>query len=127
MASHKTVKGNICDDNGTWVIRARIFDPDTGKTKQRSKSTSFKVKNCTKRKAEQIMNEVLTAWVIEANTPVQQISTDPAFSEYIKSWLNQKEFVLRANSVKSYRDYADRRRQRRAGGLSPLYRAQYHI
>lgn len=57
MASPKTVKGALYDDNGTWVVRARVFDPMTGKVKQRSKSTGFKVKNSTKRKAEQTMRD----------------------------------------------------------------------
>lgn len=63
----KMIKGNICDDNGTWVVRARIFDPITGKIKQRSKSTGFKVKDNTKHKAEKVMRKIIAEWEKEAN------------------------------------------------------------
>ncbi|MDE7242906.1 MAG: hypothetical protein K2O18_02870 [Oscillospiraceae bacterium] len=105
MASHKTVKGKLYDDNGTWTVRARVFDPDSGKIKQRSKSTGFKVKDSTKRKAEQAMREILAEWEQDANTaPVKH---DPVFSEYVQKWIEKKALSLRANTVKSYRDYAD--------------------
>lgn len=106
MASPKAVKGALYDDNGTWTVRARVFDPMTGKVKQRSKSTGFKVKDSTKRKAEQAMREIVAEWEKEANSvPVKR---DPLFSEYIKKWLEKKSFSRGQNTVLSYTDYADK-------------------
>ena len=63
MASQrKTVKGNLFEDRGTWVVRARVSNPLTGKNEQRSKSTGFKVKDCTKRKAEKAMEAIVATW-----------------------------------------------------------------
>lgn len=106
MASQrKTIKGNLFEDRGTWVVRARVFNPQTGKNEQRSKSTGFKVKDCTKRKAEKAMAAIVAAWEQEANTaPVEY---DPLFAEYVQKWIEKKSFSLKANSVKSYQDYAD--------------------
>lgn len=106
MASQrKTVKGNLFEDRGTWVVRARVFNPQTGKNEQRSKSTGFKVKDCTKRKAEKAMEAIIDAWEQEANAvPVEH---DPIFAEYVQKWIEKKSFSLKANSVKSYQDYAD--------------------
>lgn len=105
MASHKTVKGKLYDDNGTWTVRARVFDPATGTVIQRSKSTGFKVRDSTKRKAEQAMREIVAGWEQEANTA--PVKSDPLFSEYVQKWIEKKSVSLRENTVKSYRDYAD--------------------
>lgn len=106
MASpQKTVRGTLANDRGTWVVRGRVYDPTTGKTHQRSKTTGFKVKNCTKRKAEKAMRAIVAAWEQEANAA--SISYDPVFAEYIQKWIEKKSFSLKANSVKSYQDYAD--------------------
>jgi len=106
MASHKTVKGNLYNDKGIWTVRGRVFDPNTGKIKLRAKSTGFKVKDCTKRKAEQAMRDIIAGWEMEANTAVEK--RDPLFSEYIQKWLEMKAVSREANSVKSYRDYANK-------------------
>lgn len=106
MASRqKTVRGTLVNDRGTWVVRGRVYDPTTGKTHQRSKSTGFKVKNCTKRKAEKAMRTVIDAWGQEANAA--PVAHDPLFSEYVQKWIEKKSFSLKANSVKSYQDYAE--------------------
>lgn len=115
MASPKTVKGALYNDNGTWTVRARVFDPMTGKVKQRSKSTGFKVKDSTKRKAEQTMREIVAAWEKDANTvPMKH---DPLFSEYIKKWLDRKSFSRGKNTVLSYKDYASKHILPALGGL----------
>lgn len=104
--SQKAVRGTLVDDRGTWTVRGRVYDPATGKTRQRAKSTGFKVKDHTKRRAEEAMKEILAQWEIEANAiPVVH---DPLFSEYVERWLKKKSFDLRENSLKSYRDYADK-------------------
>ncbi len=101
----KIVKGKLFEDRGTWVVRARVFNPLTGKNEQRSKSTGFKVKDCTKRKAEKAMEDIVSVWKQEANAvPVEH---DPIFAEYVQKWIEKKSFSLKANSVKSYQDYAD--------------------
>lgn len=104
MADHIEVNGSIYDDKGTWVVRARVYDPRTGGYKMRSKSTGCKVKDRTKRKAESIAKDIIAQWELEANEKV--ITKDPLFSEYINLWLEKKAMSLRANTVKSYRDYA---------------------
>ena len=107
MASpQKTVRGTLVDDRGTWTVRGRVYDPTTGKTRQRAKSTGFKVKDHTKRRAEESMREILAQWEKDANTA--PVVHDPIFSEYVEKWLKKKSFDLRANSLKSYRDYADK-------------------
>ena len=106
MASpQKTVRGTLVDDRGAWTVRGRVYDPTIGKTRQRAKSTGYKVKDHTKRRAEEAMKEILTQWEVEANTiPVVH---DPLFGEYVKRWIERKSFNLRENSVKSYWDYAN--------------------
>lgn len=101
----RTVRGTLANDRGTWVVRGRVYDPTTGKTHQKSKSTGFKVKNCTKRKAEKAMRVIVASWEQEANAG--SISYGPDFAEYVQKWLEKKSFSLKANSVKSYQDYAD--------------------
>lgn len=107
MASH-TVKGSLHDEDGTWIIRARVFDPETGKIRNRSKSTGLKVRDKTKRRAEQAMREIVAAWEQEANRePVRESSKgNVPFSEYVEGWLSNKDLSVRANTAKSYRDYA---------------------
>lgn len=104
MASHKTVKGNLYDDKGTWVVRARVFDPSTEKVRQRTKTTGFKVKDSTKRRAESAMRDIVLEWEREANAV--PVKCDPLFSDYIHRWLDRKATSKRANTVQSYRDYA---------------------
>lgn len=51
------------------------------------------------------MAAIVAAWEQEANTaPVEH---DPLFAEYVQKWIEKKSFSLKANSVKSYQDYAD--------------------
>lgn len=109
MASQKPIKGSLHDEDGTWIVRARVFDSATGKTKQRSKSTGLKVKDKTKRRAEQAMKKIVEAW--EQETKQEPITEPPKkdvlFDEYIRGWLNNKDLSVRANTAKSYRDYAN--------------------
>lgn len=107
MASH-TVKGTLHDEDGTWVVRARVFEPASGKIRQRSKSTGLKVKDKTKRRAEAVMREIVASWEQEANQrPPKALSKENSlFAEYINGWLSNKDLSVRANTAKSYRDYA---------------------
>lgn len=96
------------DEDGTWVVRARVFYPSIGKTKQKSKSTGLKVKDKTKRKAELMMKTIIEGWQEEADqVPVVEPPKEiPLFSEYVNGWLNNKDVSVRANTAKSYQDYA---------------------
>ena len=107
MASQKEIKGSLHDVNGIWAIRARVFYPATGETKQKSKSTGLKVKDKTKRKAEMMMKTIIEEWEKEAaQAPiVEEPKRTPLFSEYVDGWLNNKDVSVRANTAKSYQDY----------------------
>ena len=106
MAStHRTVRGNLYDDRGTWTVRARVYDPNTGKSPQRTKSTGFKVKANTKRKAEQAAKEIIEQWERGANSA--PVIRDPLFSEYVEKWLEKKEITRKGITVLSYRQYCD--------------------
>lgn len=50
-----TVTGSLHNDKGTWTVRGRVTNPITGKVRNKSKSTGYKVKDNTKRKALQVM------------------------------------------------------------------------
>ena len=103
----KTVKGSIHDDRGTWVVRARVYNPVTGTIQQRTKSTGLKVKDNTKRKAERKMREIVDGWEKEANREV--IAADPYMSEYIQHWIDRKAQTqsIKGNTVRSYQYNAD--------------------
>ena len=59
MTSPK-ISASRVDDRGTWTVKGRVFDPVTGKVRQRTKSTGFKVKDSTKRKAEAKKHEIMS-------------------------------------------------------------------
>lgn len=101
----KTVHGNLYDDKGTWTVRARVYDPVSGKVRQRTKSTGFRVKDNTKRKAEQAMKGIVEQWELEANA--EPITHDPIFREYAERWLQKKEITRKGITVLSYRQYCD--------------------
>lgn len=101
----RTVKGSLHDEDGTWVVRGRVFDPITGKTKNRSKTTGYMVKNNTKRRAGQRMKEIIAQWEHEANA--EPVKNDPLFSECVEKWLQDKSSSIRQNTAAFYRQYAD--------------------
>lgn len=105
MTGHIHIKGNLCIEDGTYVVRARVPDPKTGRMKHRSKSTGLKEKGNNKRKTEQAMREILAMWEEEANSI--PIATTPLFSEYIRKYLNSPLLNVRENTLQSYKNYAD--------------------
>jgi len=115
MTDYKNIKGGIFNDDGIWAVRARAYDPKTDSCRQRSKSTGLKVKDNTKRKAEQMMRDILFQWEQEANAEV--FTSDPLFSVYIEKWLSKKSFSLKENSIKSYRFYIDNHIQSNLGQI----------
>lgn len=104
MAEPKIVNASLQIDRGTYVVRGRVFDPVTGETRQRSKSTRLLVKDCTKRKAERAMKEIIKQWTEEANAEV--IHSDPPFKEYVDRWLEKKRLSLKGNTIRAYEDNA---------------------
>lgn len=103
--NHIYIKGSMHDENGIWIVRARVPDPETGKKVQKSKSTGFRVKDNTKRKAELAMKGILAQWEQEANVKLED--RGPLFSEYVRKFLEKKEREVRANTLFSYSVYAD--------------------
>lgn len=99
-----TIKGSLHEEHGTYIVRARVPDPETGKIRHRSKSTGFKVKNNTKRKAEAAMREILAQWEQEANRTIYP--SEPLFSEYVQKFLDQSAIDHRENTTTSYIRYA---------------------
>ena len=103
MASQK-VTASLQDDKGTWTVRGRVFDPSTGRMKQRTKSTGLKVKDKTKRKAEKMMEEIIEQWQDEAEGVKRAVS--PPFSVYVQKFIERKQAKrIKANTIKSYQDY----------------------
>ena len=103
MASQK-ITATLVNDRGIWSIRARVFDPITGKTKQRTKSTGFRVKDSTKRKAEAMKDEVVATWQAELERAQRSVSLP--FSVYMQRFMDRLKAKRRkANTLKSYQDY----------------------
>ena len=100
------IKGGLYEENGTYVVRARVPDRRTGVIKHRSKSTGLKIKDNTKRKAERAMRDILSTWEEEANAghPLE----DPLLSEYVRKFLDRKALEARENTICTYTGYAEK-------------------
>ena len=104
VASQK-ISASLVDDRGTWTVKGRVYDPATGKTRQRTKSTGFKVKDSTKRKAETKMQEIVGEWRTEIKGIQRTVS--PPFSVYLQKFIERKRNLrIKENTIKSYQDYA---------------------
>lgn len=115
MASQK-VTASLQDDKGTWTVRGRVYDPTTGKMKQRTRSTGLKVKQNTKRKAEAMLKEIVAQWQAEAEGVDRSVS--PPFSVYVKRYMDRQAAKQRkANTLKSYQDYIDCHIQPKLGNI----------
>ena len=104
QAKKRTVSASLVEDHGYWAVRGRVYDPESGKIRQRSKSTGCRVKQGRKRKAQQAMREIVKMWEDEANAIKPK--HDPLFREYVERFLQRKENCRRPDTVKGYRDYA---------------------
>ena len=103
MAGNK-ITASLVNDNGTWTVRGRVYDPVTGETHQRSRSTGFKVKGSNKRKAEAVKEEILAEWQAEAELREKEIS--PQFSFFVQKFIERKQLLRKkGNTIKSYQDY----------------------
>lgn len=102
----KDIRPVLINDKGTWAVRARVFDPVTGKTRNRSKSTGIKVgkDNRGKREAERIMKEIVSRWDAQSREGVPD--DDPLFSEYIHKFLVKKSISNCENTALAYEVYA---------------------
>ena len=99
MASTNTVTGTLVDDKGTWTVRGRVCG------KNRSKSTGYKVKDNTKRKALQAMEEILALWEKEANAI--RLNHDTTLRYYVNAWLHNMDVTGDEGTVASYHGYAE--------------------
>lgn len=105
VASPK-VTANLVDDHGIWTVKGRVCDPATGKVKQRSKSTGFKVKDKTKRKAEAMLQQIMDEWKREYEVASQ--SDSPPFAVYVQKFIERKRRLRKKeNTIKSYMDYVN--------------------
>ena len=106
----KNIKGLLFDDKGTWAIRAKVFDPVSGKVKLKLKSTGLKVRDRTKRKAEAMIPGVVSVWQKELEDKIKALQEPPrqdqTFGDCVQKWLDGKGVTVRPNSLKSYEDYA---------------------
>ena len=115
MASQK-ISASLVDDRGTWTVKGRVYDPATGKTRQRTKSTGFKVKDSTKRKAETIMQEIVGEWRTEIKGIQRTVS--PPFSVYLQKFIERKRNLrIKENTIKSYQVYIDVHIKPKLGGI----------
>lgn len=104
LPDYKNVTGGLYDDHGTWTVRARVTNRMTGKTVQRSKSTGFKVKDNTKRKATAAMKEIMAKWEEEANALLEpEKPKDPVFMDLVDEWFEMKKPLLKPTTISNYR------------------------
>lgn len=106
MADRVVVNGSLCDDKGTWVVRAFVPDPITGKMKHRSKSTGLKVTGNNTRKANGKLREILSQWEAEANGAIAVTNEGATFEEYVQEWLETKVCSISDGTYNAYCCYA---------------------
>ena len=102
----KTYSWSLVDDKGTWSVRVRLVDELTGKVRHKSKSTGLKVKDGTKRQAKLRAADIAKELAEAPPVPVEAAPEPQEFSYYVEEWLDNRDLLVRANTVKSYRDYA---------------------
>jgi len=125
MAGYKFIKGTLHDEDGTWIVRARVPDRKTGKIRQRSKTTGLKVKDNTKRKAERKMRDIVAAWEKEANA--DGCDESPLFSEYVQKFIEHKSLTIRENTICSYQFYADKHINPNIGDMQIKSMKRQHV
>ena len=101
MASPK-VTASLQIDKGTYTVRGRVYDPVTGKMRQRTKSTGLKVKDNTKKKAKAMMQEIVAEWQEESDS-VQAAVDNPSFETCVNQWIERKSLTVRENTLESYK------------------------
>lgn len=106
MTSQIHIKGYLVDDKGTWTVRARYTDAESGKRKLLSRSTGLKVDGHNKRKAEAMMREIVEGWEQQVNAA--QSTDNPQFKDCISHWMERKKLTLRPNTLDGYRVAANK-------------------
>lgn len=101
MASQK-VTASLQIDKGTYTVRGRVYDPVTGKMRQRTKSTGLKVKGNTKKKAKAMMQEIVAEWQEESDS-AQAAVDNPSFETCVNQWIERKSLTVRENTLESYK------------------------
>lgn len=101
MASPK-ITASLQIDKGTYTVRGRVYDPVTGKMRQRTKSTGLKVKNSTKKKAKAMMQEIVAEWQEESDS-AQAAVDNPSFETCVNQWIERKSLTVRENTLESYK------------------------
>ena len=101
------VKGSLhVTPQGIYHIKYRIIDPVKGASKSKTKSTGFRAKDNTKRKAEQYMKDFFSELEEQLNAVPVAEPENPPLSLYVNRWLEQQVPFVQPNTMKSYRDYA---------------------
>lgn len=105
MAGQTTrIRASLQQNKGFWVVRGRVVDPKTGRTRQRSKSTGLTVKGNHKREAQEAMREIVQKWELEAAGMKEE--DEHLFSEFAERWLERKRALkVRETTIHSYEDY----------------------
>lgn len=101
MASQK-VTASLQIDKGTYTVRGRVYDPVTGKMRQRTKSTGLKVKNNAKKRAKVMMQEIVAEWQEESDS-AQAAVDNPSFETCVNQWIERKSLTVRENTLESYK------------------------
>ena len=117
MANHEST-WNLVEDKGTWVVRVRIWNPNTGKYTQKSKTTGLKVKDKTKNRAKKLAPEIASE-VVKAFR--REVGCDSArhmetFKDYVEEWVSFRKRSTWANTAMSYRGYAEKHIIPKLGG-----------
>jgi len=88
----------LSDKRGYWQVVIDWTDEDHNRHRK-TKSTGLKVADNTKRKAEQIMRELLN----EYEQKISVNSTDILFSDYLIEWLDIVKLSVSANTFFNYK------------------------
>ncbi len=120
----KHVSASLQVEDGKYVVRARVYDPTTGRIRQRSKTTGLSVKG-NKRRAEEMLKRFVADWERESNAEV--IHANPLFSESVKLWLEHKSAVLRESTITAYEYNINGHILPRFGKMRTREISMYHI
>ena len=103
------VKGSLhVTPQGIYHIKYRIIDPVKGASKSKTKSTGFRAKDNTKRKAEQYMKDFFSELEEQLNAVPVVEPENPLFSECVNAWLENKKCSVSESTLKGYKIYANK-------------------
>lgn len=106
MAGEKNIRATLQEEDGKWIVRARVYDPKKGKTVQKSKTTGLRVKDNTKRKAEAMMRDIVAEW--ERDLASLSAAASPLFAVYVHKFIeHKKQSGIKITTVHFYKSYAE--------------------